>query len=210
MESKGGKLNMAKRKNSVQSLIGFERFTNYGIKTEKAEIAFFSVEPTNISVLSEVNIDNKIHHLMTLLTSVPFLEIMALDSFEYFDSNKAYVKARLQEEQNGSIRKLLLADLDFLDGIQIEMSTARQFLFAVRFKREKESIIFNRINEVDKIFKDNGFIVRRMNKNDIKRMLALYFGTSISGDMIEDIEGENEIMKGVTLNEQGKKKPTGK
>lgn len=210
MESKGGKLNMAKRKNSVQSLIGFERFTNYGIKTEKAEIAFFSVEPTNISVLSEVNIDNKIHHLMTLLTSVPFLEIMALDSFEYFDSNKAYVKARLQEEQNGSIRKLLLADLDFLDGIQIEMSTARQFLFAVRFKREKENVIFNRINEVDKIFKDNGFIVRRMNKNDIKRMLALYFGTSISGDMIEDIEGENEIMKGVTLNEQGKKKPTGK
>lgn len=201
---------MAKRKNSVQSLIGFERFTNYGIKTEKAEIAFFSVEPTNISVLSEVNIDNKIHHLMTLLTSVPFLEIMALDSFEYFDSNKAYVKARLQEEQNGSIRKLLLADLDFLDGIQIEMSTARQFLFAVRFKREKENVIFNRINEVDKIFKDNSFIVRRMNKNDIKRMLALYFGTSISGDMIEDIEGENEIMKGVTLNEQGKKKPTGK
>ena len=201
---------MAKRKNSVQSLIGFERFTNYGIKTEKAEIAFFSVEPTNISVLSEVNIDNKIHHLMTLLTSVPFLEIMALDSFEYYDSNKAYVKARLQEEQNGSIRKLLLADLDFLDGIQIEMSTARQFLFAVRFKREKENVIFNRINEVDKIFKDNGFIVRRMNKNDIKRMLALYFGTSISGDMIEDIEGENEIMKGVTLNEQGKKKPTGK
>ena len=210
MESKGGKLNMAKRKNSVQSLIGFERFTNYGIKTEKAEIAFFSVEPTNISVLSEVNIDNKIHHLMTLLTSVPFLEIMALDSFEYYDSNKAYVKARLQEEQNVSIRKLLLADLDFLDGIQIEMSTARQFLFAIRFKREKENIIFNRINEVDKIFKDNGFIVRRMNKNDIKRMLALYFGTSISGDMIEDIEGENEIMKGVTLNEQRKKKPTGK
>ena len=201
---------MAKRKNSVQSLIGFERFTNYGIKTEKAEIAFFSVEPTNISVLSEVNIDNKIHHLMTLLTSVPFLEIMALDSFEYYDSNKAYVKARLQEEQNVSIRKLLLADLDFLDGIQIEMSTARQFLFAIRFKREKENIIFNRINEVDKIFKDNGFIVRRMNKNDIKRMLALYFGTSISGDMIEDIEGENEIMKGVTLNEQRKKKPTGK
>lgn len=201
---------MAKRKNSVQSLIGFERFTNYGIKTEKAEIAFFSVEPTNISVLSEVNIDNKIHHLMTLLTSVPFLEIMALDSFEYFDSNKVYVKARLQEEQNGSIRKLLLADLDFLDGIQIEMSTARQFLFAVRFKREKENVIFNRINEVDKAFKDNGFIVRRMDRNDIKRMLALYFGTSISGDMIEDIEGENEIMKGVNLNDQGKTKPAGK
>lgn len=44
---------MAKRKNnSVQGLIGLERFTRFGVKTDKAEIAFFSVEPTNISVLS--------------------------------------------------------------------------------------------------------------------------------------------------------------
>lgn len=48
---------MAKRKNnSVQGLIGLERFTRFGVKTDKAEIAFFSVEPTNISVLSAVNI----------------------------------------------------------------------------------------------------------------------------------------------------------
>ena len=199
---------MAKKKNSVQAMMGFERFTDHGILTDKAEIAFFSAEPTNISVLSDVNIDNKIHHMMTLLTSVPFLEIMALDSCEYFDSNKAYVKTRLQEEQNEAVRKLLLTDIDFLDGIQIEMSTARQFLFAIRFRREKESIIFNRINEVDKAFKDNGFIVRRMNKEDIKRMIALYFGTSISGEMIEDFEGEEEIMKGVTIDE--KSKPSGK
>lgn len=49
---------MAKRKNnSVQGLIGLERFTRFGVKTDKAEIAFFSVEPTNISVLSAVNIN---------------------------------------------------------------------------------------------------------------------------------------------------------
>lgn len=33
-------------KNSVQGLIGLERFSKYGVKTNKAEIAFFSVEPT--------------------------------------------------------------------------------------------------------------------------------------------------------------------
>lgn len=191
---------MTKKKNSVQSLIGFERFTNYGIKTDKAELAFFRVEPTNISVLSEVNIDNKIHHMMTLLSTVPDLEIMALDSCEYFDSNKAYLKRRLDEEQNESVRRLLLADTEFLDSIQVEMSTARQFLFAIRFRREKENHIFGRINEVDKAFRDNGFMTYRMGKSDIKRMLALYFGTSITGDMIEDIEGENEIMKGVNAN----------
>ena len=48
---------MTKNKNSVQDLIGLERFTRFGVKTDKAEIAFFSVEPTNISVLSAANID---------------------------------------------------------------------------------------------------------------------------------------------------------
>ena len=188
---------MAKKKNSVQSLIGFERFTNYGIRTDKAEIAFFSVEPTNISVLSAVSVDTKIHRMMSLLTSVPELEIIATDSCEYFDSNKAYIKERLAKEQNEAVRKLLEADMEYLDSIQVEMSTARQFLFAVRFRKEKESFIFNRLNEIGKVIKDNGFIAHRLDKSEIKRMLALYFGTSITGDMIEDVEGENEILKGV-------------
>ena len=77
---------MTKNKNSVQGLIGLERFTRFGIKTDKAELAFFSVEPTNISVLSAANIDVKIHHLMMLLSTIPDLEILALDSCECFDS----------------------------------------------------------------------------------------------------------------------------
>ncbi|SDB40594.1 hypothetical protein SAMN02910317_02026 [Ruminococcaceae bacterium FB2012] len=192
---------MAKKKNSVQSLIGFERFTNYGIRTDKAEIAFFSVEPTNISVLSAVSVDTKIHRMMSLLTAVPELEIIATDSCEYFDSNKAYIKERLAKEQNEAVRKLLEADMEYLDSIQVEMSTARQFLFAVRFRKEKESFIFNRLNEIGKVIKDNGFIAHRLDKAEIKRMLALYFGTSITGDMIEDVEGEKMIMKGVNDNE---------
>ena len=61
---------MTKNKNSVQGLIGLERFTRFGVKSDKAEIAFFSVEPTNISVLSAANIDVKIHHLMMLLSTI--------------------------------------------------------------------------------------------------------------------------------------------
>lgn len=34
-----------------------------------------------------------------------------------------------------------------------------------------------------------------MSKSDIKRMLALYFGTSITGDEIPDVEGENYFDK---------------
>lgn len=185
---------MTKRKNSgVQSLIGFERFTRFGVKTDKAEIAFFSVEPTNISVLSAANIDVKIHHLMMLLSAIPDLEILALDSCECFDTNKIYVKKRLQTEQNEAVRKLLQADFNFLDEIQVEMSSARQFLFAVRFRREKDEQIFNTLNRVEKAISEHGFMAKRMTKPEIKRMLALYFGTSISGEEIPDIEGENEF-----------------
>ena len=184
---------MTKNKNSVQGLIGLERFTRFGVKSDKAEIAFFSVEPTNISVLSAANIDVKIHHLMMLLSTIPDFEILALDSCECFDTNKMYVKKRLQTEQNEAVRKLLQADYDFLDEIQVEMSSARQFIFAVRFRREKDEQIFNIINRVDKAISEHGFAAKRMGKSDIKRMLALYFGTSISGEDIPDIEGETEF-----------------
>ena len=157
------------------------------------------------SVLSAANIDVKIHHLMMLLSTIPDLEILALDSCECFDTNKVYVKKRLQTEQNEAVRKLLQADYDFLDEIQIEMSTARQFMFAVRFRREKDEQIFSTLNRVDKAISEHGFAARRMTKPEIKRMLALYFGTSLSGENIPDIEGENEFdleKQEVTVNEK--------
>ena len=181
---------MLKKKKSVQKLIGFDSFTKYGVKTNHAEFIFFSVEPVNISVLSAANIEAKIHHLMMVLSMIPELEIMALDSCETFEPNKAYVRKRLREEQNPAVRKLLEADYQFLDEIQLEMSSARQFLFAVRFHKEKDEQVFHLINRVDKAIAEHGFMVKRMNKPEIKRVLALYFGTSISGGEISDIEGE--------------------
>ena len=184
---------MAKKNNGVQGLIGLERFTRFGVKSDKAEIAFFSVEPTNISVLSAANIDVKIHHFMMLLSTIPDLEILALDSCECFDSNKNHLRKRLEKEHNEAVRKLLQADYDFLDEIQVEMSSARQFVFALRFKREKDEQIFSTLNRVNKAISEHGFAARRMSKPEIKRMLALYFGTSISGENIPDIEGETEF-----------------
>lgn len=184
---------MVKKKNSVQALIGLERFTRYGVKTDKAELVLFTVEPTNVSVLSDSNIGIRIHDLMTVLSVIPDLELIATDSTERFDDNKAYIRQRLESEQNEAVRKLLRADYAFLDEIQMEMSSARQFMFAVRFKREKPEQIFNTLNRVEKTLVEHGFVARRMSRPEIKRMLALYFGTSISGDEIPDIEGENEF-----------------
>ncbi len=108
-----------RKKNNVQKLIGFEKFTKYGVKTDKYEFVFFHVEPTNISVLSPESVESKIHHLMALLSLEPDLEIIALDSCECFDTNKLYVRKRLGIENNEAVRELLKADLGFLGDLKM-------------------------------------------------------------------------------------------
>lgn len=178
-----------KNKKSTQNLLGLRTFSKYGLLTDKSELAFFSVQPTNISVLSTENIDVKIHHMMMLLSMIPELEIICLDSCECFDGNKVYIRNRLKSEENPKVRKLLEHDMNFLDDIQIEMSTARQFMFCIRFKDKKDEQIFQQINRTVKVISEYGFEVRRMNRDDIKRMLAIYFDVSMNGDEMEDFEG---------------------
>lgn len=189
-----------KNKNSLQSLIGFQTFTKYGVKTEKSEFIFYHVEPTNISVLPPEVIANKMHDLAMVLSVVPELEIMALDSCECFDDNKAYVRKRLAIERNQAVRDLLEADLEFLNEIQVGMSSAREFMFIYRFRKEKEEQVFSLINRISKAISDHGFVTHRLEKPEIKRMLALYFGTSISGDEIPDIEGEEYLKENADEN----------
>ena len=92
-----GKQQKKKRKNSVQDLIGIKTFTKYGLATNKGELLFYLVSPTNISVLSHVNIEIKIRHLMMVLSAIPDIEITCTDSSECFDDNKAYLHERLEE-----------------------------------------------------------------------------------------------------------------
>ena len=65
-----------RRGRSVQELIGIKTFTDYGLLTNKGEIVFFSVAPTNISVLSKENIGMKIQKLTELLSAIPDAEII--------------------------------------------------------------------------------------------------------------------------------------
>lgn len=180
-----------KKKNSVQELIGIDTFSKRGLKTRNGELVFFSISPTNISVLSKENIQTKIWHLMMVLSAQPDIEITCLDSCERFDDNKSFMVDRLADETNPLVKKCLEKDIEYLDNIQIEMSTARQFMFVVRFKREKEEQIFTQINRVEKAIAEQGFEVKRMDKDDIKRFLAIYFGASMQGELIPDIDGKD-------------------
>lgn len=180
-----------KSKNSVQELIGIQTFTKRGLKTDKGELVYFLISPTNISVLSKENIELKIWHLMQVLSAQPNIEISCIDSCERFDDNKNFMLERKGIETNPAVKQCLENDIGYLDNIQIEMSTARQFMFSIRFRKEKEEQIFNQINRVEKAIAEQGFEVKRMVKDDIKRFLAIYFGASMQGELIPDIDGKD-------------------
>lgn len=180
-----------KNKNSVQELIGIQTFSKRGLKTDKGELVYFLISPTNISVLSKENIELKIWHLMQVFSAQPNIEISCIDSCERFDDNKNFMLERKRVETNPAVRQCLENDIEYLDNIQIEMSTARQFMFSIRFRKEKEEQIFNQINRVEKAIAEQGFEVKRMGKDDIKRFLAIYFGASMQGELIPDIDGKD-------------------
>lgn len=181
-----------KKKNgvSVQELLGIKAFTEYGIQTNRGELLFFKVRPTNISVLSQPSVETKIRQLTLVLSAVPDMEISCTDSAECFDENKAYLMERAEEEQNEKVRSLIRRDISFLDEIQTEMATARQFLFIARCRNMKAQQVFARANQIQKAISEQGFEARRMDKGEIKRLLALYFDATMYGEQMPDSDGE--------------------
>ena len=175
---------------SVQDLIGIKTFTKYGLETNKGELLFYQVAPTNISVLSYVNIEIKIRHLMMVLSSIPDIEIVCTDSSECFDDNKVFLHDRYDEETNPKVRKIIKKDIEFLAQIQMEMATARQFLFIARCKKMKPSQVFRTANSIEQTITEQGFETHRLKKDEIKRFLALYFDASMNGEQMPDVDGE--------------------
>ena len=177
------------KKTTVQQLLGIQRFTRYGLLTDGGELVFFQVTPTNISVLSYANIEMKIRHLQGLLSMHPNLEILCTDSCECFDGNREYLSKRAREETNPKVRSLLEKDREMLTQLQSEMSNARQFFLVMRFRDMKPEMVFVQINDTRKRMSEYGFEVQHLGKADIKRLLAIYFGASMDGDKMPDMDG---------------------
>ena len=185
-----GKKNRKKKKKgrSIQQLLGIRRFTKNGIRVGKDELYLYAINPTNISVLSAINIEGKIRHMMMLLSAIPDIEISCTDSSECFDENKLYLRSRLEKECNPFICKLIKRDMDFLDSVQTDISTARQFMLIVRIKGGKTDKQASSA-DIERKLREEGFDFRHLRKNDIKRILAIYFDASLYGEQMPDVDG---------------------
>lgn len=185
---------MAKKNQSTADLVGISHFSRNGLQThDHGEIVYFMVQPTNISVLSETNISIKINHLMQLLSVQPDIEIICSDARENFEQNKLSLARKAEKEDNLKVQLLLRRDIKFLDDIQLQMSTAREFMFAYRVSRATEQS-FAELNRLEKQINEQGFDCKRASKDDIKRFLSRYFGHVVE-DTPDDVDGERMIRK---------------
>ncbi len=187
----------AKQKASTRQLIGTKAITNYSLQTYgHGELVYFVIKPSNISVLSEESISARIYSLMTVLKGIAEIEMLCLNSRENFEDNKRFLRSRIEQEQNPIVRKLLEKDLIFLDRIQVQMATAREFLIIIRLRNEKESEVFPYLSRIEKSLKEQGFITSRAGSEDIKKLLAVYFEQNVTTEKFEDFDGERWIISG--------------
>lgn len=186
---------MDKRKASTRQLIGTKTITDYSLQTYgQGELVYFIIKPSNISVLSEASISARIYALMTVLKGIAEIEMLCLNSRENFEDNKRFLRERMEQEQNPVVRKLLEKDLVFLDQIQVQMATAREFLILIRLKNEKEKEVFPYLSRIEKSLKEQGFTVKRAENDDIKRILAVYFEQNVTTERFEDFDGERWVI----------------
>ena len=185
----------AEKRLSTRQFIGAKEITDYSLATYgQGELVYFIVKPTNISVLSESSVGARIYALMTVLKGVAEIEMLCLNSRESFEDNKRFLKSQMEQEENPVIRRLLEQDQPHLGRIQVQMATAREFLIMLRLKDEKESDIFPYLSRIEKSLKEQSFSVKRADKEDIKRILAVYYEQNVTTEKFEDFDGERWII----------------
>ncbi len=178
-----------KKKAALQAFLGLEGFADYGLKASGGTYLFFRVSPTNISVLSRESVEIKERHLMMVLSALPDIRILCMDAAERFDDNLRYLKERSKEHPDKKVLRLLKKDMQFLDRMQLEMATSRQFLFVKKMKEENDAAEFAEANRIEKIIAEQGFEARRLKRAEIKRLLAIYFDASLNGQAMPDFDG---------------------
>ena len=185
----------AKQRLSTRQLMNTRRITEYSLETyDGDELVYFMIRPTNLSVLSESSVGARVYALMNVLKGVAEIEMLCLNSRENFEENKGFLRRRAEEERNPVIRQLLERDQNFLDRIQVQMATAREFLILIRLRNQKGKDVFSYLDRIEKSLKEQGFDSRRADEEDIKRILAVYYEQNVTSEKFEDFDGERWII----------------
>lgn len=186
------KKELRQRRNARQ-LMGISQLTDHGVKTANGELAFYLIKPDNLSVLSDEGIRGRVLALTHLLCGMPEARLLALDSRESFQRNKNWYRQRLEQEDMPALRELLRQDSEHLDGIQASTASAREFALVCQPDQQNGETAENRLRQTEKRIRDQGFHVRLADKQDIKRLLAVYYQQDVTTEWFDDYDGERWV-----------------
>ncbi len=178
-----------RERQSTRQLMGITQLTDHGVKTAKGELVFFMLKPDNLSVLSPEGVRGRVDILADLLRATPAVRFLALDSRDSFQSNKLFYQERLARETVPAVRELLQADIAHLDEIQASTASAREF--ALVYPVDKDSAVEPKRTE--KSLLDRGLRVRLADRQDIKRILAVYYQQDAVTEQFPDFDGEGSV-----------------
>ena len=180
---------------STAELIGLGAITDAGYLTDADERrAVFLIKPSNLSVLSEEGIRAREEGFAAALKGISELSVTCLDSSEGYGENKRFLRKRLSEERNPAVRNLLERDLEHLGELQVCMATARVFLITVRPREKGEREVLGFLGRVEKTLEEQGLNARLANKEDLKRILSVYFEQNVTTQEMDDVDGERWVM----------------
>ena len=177
---------------STRQLMGITRITEHGVSTSNGDYVFFMVRPDNLSVLSEDAIRQRVGNLSNLLGNRDEVTLRALDSRASFQNNKLFYQARLEEETEPAIRRLLQMDLEQLDEIQASSASKREFVISMRVT-SKESNDPAVLHQMEKSISNENIPVRLAERADIKRLLSVYYLNDAAVTAVEDVDGEQAV-----------------
>ncbi len=192
----------ARQRASTRQLMGVRELTEHGASTPDGEFIFYLIRPDNLSVMPEESIRNRVLSLTNLLRSSAELTMVALDSRESFQQNKDYYQRRMEHENLPAVLELLRRDSAHLDAIQTGAASSREFALLVR-PDSKLPMDHNQLAQMEKRIHGCGFTVRLAGRQDIKRILAVYYQQDAFTEDFKNHDGEGMVTEHEDTEENG-------
>ena len=179
---------MRTNKRSTRELMGIAQILDYGLRTPAGDVAFFIIKPTNIGVLPAASITDRIQGLVKVIRTEGTVELMALNSWESFQQNKNYYHERMEKERLPAVREMLDQDCAHLDEMQGRLSTAREFYLVVHISQDGD--VEQTLSDTEQRINEFGFKSRLAGRDDLKRILSVYYEQNVTSEVLQDYDGE--------------------
>lgn len=186
-KKKLGKAN-SKAKASIRNSIGIVGIGDgVLVKSDGTRYMFYRIQPSNLAVLSEVNVHSKIQNLSALMQASGQIEMFAMDGKENYASNRAFISNRIKEEKNPKLKDILKKELRYIKEIESETSTARSFMVVLKMRKGNERQSELELERFQQIASQSMISISRLTKDEMKEMLSIYFAHDTNP--IDDFDG---------------------